>query len=167
MSAANPCQPSPAAPDFRRVRPDGTVYDRYWQREVTDPVAVAEITARADAQDARITELVAAAERGRRTYVRFGLPPASGQSTDSMNNCTEAGVSVYAAWIDGATVYIDRRDSAGAGAMMFLSGRDLYEVIGTRLVVTGADGEPLLANVTAHRIKGEVIDIPANCWRAQ
>ena len=123
---------------------DGTVWDRYWDRAVTDPELIAEVKAAAQAQAAERAALVERAERGRRTYVRFGAVPAEGRSWNHMDGHAEAGVSVYAAWVTDDAVYVDLRGGVSVGVLMF-SADALHEVTGALLDTTGSDGEPLLS----------------------
>lgn len=93
----------------------------------------------------------AAAEReGRATHVRWGQWGAS--SHNHRDGVAEAGVSAYAAWImPDESVVLDLRGVDGLSEH-FLDASDLWEVSGTLLDGTGADGEPLLADVTGTRI---------------
>jgi len=88
-------------------------------------------------------------------YIRFGSAPESGQSYDNRNDRYEDGVSVYACERD--TTDEDAPDDVDeayylAGTMLQtvfgLMARDIYLVTGEQ-VGTGADGEPVLADVEA------------------
>ena len=89
-----------------------------------------------------------------RLYLRFGSIPEGERSWDNRNNRQEDGVSVYAcerdATDDDAPEDVDEAYYL-SGTMLqtvfYLMTRDTYLVTGEQ-VGTGADGEPLLRDVT-------------------
>lgn len=117
---------------------------------VTDPALLATLLAERAAQIAERDAFRAEAAQGRRTFVRMGAIPVSGRSYNHMDNHSEAGVSVYAAWVTDEMVYIDCTETAST-YLMFGEDRPLYEVAGTLLDETGGDDEPLLAGASVVR----------------
>ncbi len=126
------------------------IFNLYFQRPVLDRAEAAEVREAIAARDAERAALLAEAEQGVRTYVRLGLIPAGGQSWNHRDNHSEAGVSVYAAWVAGSTVYVDLRGGVSVGVLMF-STASRYEVAGVELDEKGSDGEPLLADARVVR----------------
>ena len=110
---------------------------------INDTLA-AEVRASHAASIAARDELRAQAFTGRRSYVRFGAVPESGRSYNRIDNRTEAGVSVYAAWITEGVVYLDCTDTYATVALGSESA--LYEVAGVEISERGGDNEPLLTS---------------------
>ncbi|MGI5122805.1 hypothetical protein ACQEU5_25140 [Marinactinospora thermotolerans] len=116
-----------------------------------------EMAARLD----RARRLRAEAEQeGRPCHIRFGSLPQSGRSWNHRDNQAEAGVSVYAAWqLDGGRYVVDLRDvDAISAAFIIDEDAPVYEVTGTLLDETGADGEPLIANAAARQVRPTSIE---------
>ena len=111
---------------------------------VTDTDTVAAVIAKRDGDLAERDALRAVAATGRRAFVRFGALPASGRSHNQIDNRTEAGVSVYAAWITDEVVYLDCTSTYATVA--YANEHTLYEVAGVELDERGGDDEPLLAD---------------------
>lgn len=82
-------------------------------------------------------------------YFRLGRVPASGRSYNYREGHDEPGVSVYRAYRDGATLYLDCTD--GTDPMVFMGPaaqeRPWYLVDGDEMDAKGSDGEPVLNNV--------------------
>lgn len=93
-------------------------------------------------------------------YIRFGKIPASGRSMNSMDNSLEAGVSCYRIVRIGKEWRID--GAWGSYMMLASSGLPLYEITGD-VVGIGADGEPLLSNVSIVRKMRKLGGI-SDCW---
>lgn len=86
----------------------------------------------------------------KKCFVRFGKPPADGQSYNYRDNHYEPGVSVYPAFIIGDEVRLVLKGIDFASYMFIAaSGRNAYLVEGD-IVGYGSDGEPCL-NVTRSR----------------
>lgn len=145
---------------------------KVWDRASTNPEVAAEVAhveaawvadggperARRDADQrrAQAARLRAEAERsGRRCYLRFGHLPESGASFNHRDGRHEAGVSVYAAWyLPGNRYVIDLRGLDVISSAFIIDGDEpVYEVTGTELETTGADGEPLLAAAQGSRVR--------------
>ena len=80
-------------------------------------------------------------------YMRFGLMPKSGKSTNWANGSREAGLSVYEAQYDINTgAYTPYGALAGAEIAHLLAGDPVYLVSGVECG-RGSDGEPVISDV--------------------
>ena len=76
-------------------------------------------------------------------FARYGAPPPTMRSANRADSTTEAGVSVFRAWLStGGTVWYAASDSYSAH--LFGSRRPAWVVEGAKVVGTGSDGEPLV-----------------------
>lgn len=147
-------------PIVYRVEDDGSIWDTYQNRPVTDPELIARVNAAAAADRVRRDALLAQAATGRKSFLRFGRLPIGGRSKNHRDGCFEPGVSVFAVWITQDAVYADCR---GVVPTMLWTAHDRFEVSGTLIEgVTGSDGEPLLADA---REVGSLNDLPITIIR--
>jgi hypothetical protein len=102
---------------------------------------------------------LARAQAGRPVYIRFGAAPECGYSWNDRDNYHEEGISVYAAWLlDDDTIILDMRD-ADLCSYVFGEFQDRPAYLATGTVVgTGADGEPLLADIDTDPINPTAIE---------
>lgn len=147
---------------------DGKVWDRaYNLPEVAEQIARVKAAwvagggperARRDAEQRRAEAArlrVEAEQSGRCCYLRFGHLPKSGVSFNHREGRHEAGVSVYSAWcLPGEEYVIDLRGVDVISSVFIIdTDEPVYEVAGTVLETTGADGEPLLAAAQGRRVR--------------
>ena len=81
------------------------------------------------------------AEKG---FLRYGKPPASGQSYNTRDGITENGVSCYPAeFLPDGDYRIIVTEVQALQAKIYSAGRRAYRLYGP-IIGTGSDGEPLL-----------------------
>jgi hypothetical protein len=124
--------------------------------------AIAMLRARheqAAAEERRNALAAQRAQAGTPVFVRFGVAPPDERSYNHRDGYYEQGVSAYRAHRVGArTYYLDLADTDAASALFIANnGAAFYEVSGDE-IGEGADGEPLLRNVTATRVKNPKIE---------
>jgi hypothetical protein len=83
-------------------------------------------------------------------YARFGAPPRTGRSTNYAEGTTEAGISVFRAWLssDGTAAWYVASDSYSA--VLFGTSRPAWVVEGATVVGTGSDLNPLTHLMVSH-----------------
>ncbi len=83
-------------------------------------------------------------------FIRFGRPPKEGQSRNYATGMLERGISAYQAEYNPDTGLMEYAGDTGLGGAvihLMLTGKQAYLLTG-RVVGTGSDGEPLLAEVS-------------------
>jgi hypothetical protein len=96
-----------------------------------------------------------ARERGVECFVRFGRLPESGHSRNYVDGTPESGVSVFRARRHKGLAVIMCSTNQQIGSLLGITSRSLYLVSGEAAGI-GSDGEPLLSNCTARRIRDKV-----------